>query len=378
MGGGRSRVPGPLEAADHLRDIARRTAVSAEANRRLDPEFIAALKQSGLAAAALPATVGGSGGDVPSLLEAIRRIAHGDGSAGWVTMIYASSSLTGHYLEAEGLREVFSEGAATLSSGVLAPRGTARPVGKGHKVSGRWPFASGSLDASWISLGAMVDGTQGDSSGILNFYLPMTQVEIVDTWDVIGLRATGSHDVVVTERQVPSHLAFDLAQTPRTNDPIARFPIYGLLAACIGAVSLGIARAAIEEACELGGVKVPTGSKRRLVDRPAFHEALARAESLIESATFYLFGRASRADGPATTDDRARLRMAASYAVESSRDAVELMYRAAGGSSVYSKSPLQRHLRDVHTATQHMMVAQPTWELTGRVLAGLETDVSVL
>lgn len=236
LGGAKQAVSGLLEEADHLHEIARRTAVSAEQSRRLDPAFIQALRSSGLAAVALPVALGGRGADVPTLLEAIRRIARGDGSAGWVAMIYASSSLAAHYLEPRAVREVFAEGTATLSSGVLAPRGMAQVVDGGYVVSGRWPFASGSLDASWISLGAVVEGKGAESGGLLNFYLPMPQVEIIDTWDVIGLRATGSHDVVVTEQQVPAHLSFDLTQVPRTDEPIARFPIYGLLAACIGAV----------------------------------------------------------------------------------------------------------------------------------------------
>jgi alkylation response protein AidB-like acyl-CoA dehydrogenase len=92
----------------------------------------------------------------------------------------------------------------------------------------------------------------------------------------------------------------------------------------------------------------------------------------------YLFDSAAVSSFPATFEERARLRGAATHAVDASRQAVDLMYGLAGGSAVYTGSPLQRHLRDIHTATQHMMVAQPTWELAGRVMLGMETDTSQL
>ena len=160
-------------------------------------------------------------------------------------------------------------------------------------------------------------------------------------------------------------------------EPIARIPIFGLLAAGIGAVCLGIARAAIDEAADLAGIKVPTGSKRRLIDRPAVQEAIARAETMVAAARCYLLALAS--PGPTVSiEDRARLRMAATFAVSASREAVDLMYTAAGGTSLYSRSPLQRHFRDLHAATQHMMVAQPTWELAAKALLGIESDTTSL
>jgi alkylation response protein AidB-like acyl-CoA dehydrogenase len=98
----------------------------------------------------------------------------------------------------------------------------------------------------------------------------------------------------------------------------------------------------------------------------------------VASATLYLHKTAAGPSFPATLEDRARLRAAATHAVDCSRQATDLMYGLGGGSAVYATSPLQRHMRDIHTATQHMMVAQPTWELVGRVLLGMDTDATQL
>jgi alkylation response protein AidB-like acyl-CoA dehydrogenase len=322
---------------------------------------------------AIPRNVGGFEPEVLSILETIKEIATADGSAGWVTMIYATSSVGAHYLSDDALAEVYAPGPDVLVAGVLAPRGTVSSSNSGITLSGRWPFASGSVDADWISLGALDPGGR-----LVSLILPMSDVEVIDTWDVIGLRATASHDVAVRDCPIPEHRVFDLSGPPNTTEAPARFPIYGLLAAGIGAVCLGIARSAIDQLIDLAGAKIPTGSKRRLADRGAVQEAVARAEAMVGAATLYLFDSAAVSSFPATSEERARLRAAATHAVDASRQAIDLMYGLAGGSAVYAGSRLQRHLRDIHTATQHMMVAQPTWELAGRVMLGMETDTSQL
>ncbi len=361
-----------VAAASTLAEVARTTAVESERNRRVSPELIELLRGSGVSGAGVPRSAGGRAIDPSVLLGLIETVSAGDGSAGWVTMIYLTSSVAGHYLDPAGVEEVFAEGPGSLTSGVLAPRGTAKRVEGGYIINGTWPFASGSVDASWLTVGAMVEG-----SGRLSFFLPRTEFEILDTWDVMGLRATASHDVTINDRFVPDSRVFDLAGPPQTKEPIARLPLLGLLAAGIGAVCLGIARAAIDEASELAGIKVPTGSKRRLIDRPAIQEDIGRAETMVAAARSYLMGLAAP-DAAISIEDRARLRMAATFAVSMSREAVDLMYTAGGGSSLYSGSPLQRRFRDIHAATQHMMVAQPTWELGAKALLGIETDLSSL
>ena len=361
-----------LAAATRLAEIARDSADVSEKNGRVDVAFLNCLREEGLGGPGIPLVAGGQRIDPAMLLRIIEIVAAGDGSAGWVTMIYATSSVAGHYLDSDGRDEVFADGPASLTSGVLAPRGTARRVAGGYEVSGSWPFASGCVDAGWIGLGAITE-----DSARLSFFFPHDEVEILDTWDVMGLRATASHDVLVDRRFVPERRVFDLTGQPRTRESIARIPIFGLLAAGIGAVCLGIARAAIDEAADLAGVKVPTGSKRRLIDRPAVQEAIGRAETVVAAARCYLLALAS--PGPTVSiEDRARLRMAATFAVSASREAVDLMYTAAGGTSLYSRSPLQRHFRDLHAATQHMMVAQPTWELATKALLGVESDTTSL
>lgn len=357
------------ELARVLAELARTHADSAEIDGRLDQSFIERFREVGAWAA--PTSHGGSSPSLYEMLDVIRVVATGDGSAGWVAMIYLTSSVSGHWLSEKARDEVFAKGLGTLLAGVLAPRGTARAVDGGFRLTGRWPFGSGSADADWMGLGAVIDDTPA-RTGI--FFVPRNEIEIVPTWSVLGLRATSSNDQRVEDAFVPDHLVAYLDGPNLTAEPVASFPIFGLLAAGIGAVTIGIAQAAIEEFIAVSGAKTPTGSKRRLIDRAAAQEAIGRAYAGTESSWFYLAERAASVTEIASQMDRVRLRLAATSAVEASRRIVDDLYTLAGGSSIYTQSPLQRQLRDIHTATQHMMVGQPTWELTGRVLVGLETD----
>jgi alkylation response protein AidB-like acyl-CoA dehydrogenase len=355
--------------AQDLVELARRDAINAEERGRLDDEFIERFREIGAWAAPI-----GRDGLQPTLfemLDLIRVVATGDGSAGWVAMIYLTSSVAGHWLPPEGRAEVFAGGVHSLIAGVLAPRGNARSESGGYRLSGKWPFGSGSAHADWMGLGAVIDAIP-ERTGV--FFVPRDEIEIVPTWSVLGLRATSSDDQSVSEVFVPQHRVAYLDGPNLTAEPVARFPILGLLAAGIGAVSIGIAQATIAEFSELAGAKTPTGSKRRLADRARVQEAVSRAHAGVESAWYYLAHRSTSVSDVANQSDRVRLRQAATAAVEVSRAIVGDLFNLAGGSSIYERSPLQKQLRDIETASQHMMVGQPTWELTGRVLLGIDSD----
>jgi alkylation response protein AidB-like acyl-CoA dehydrogenase len=297
-------------------------------------------------------------------------------------MIASTSSSMAAYLPEEGAREVFAEGTHSLNAGVFAPMGRAIPVEGGFRVTGRWPFGSAGLHAGWISGGCFVEN-QTDRT-VMTAFFPASAVEILDTWHVAGLRGTGSNDFAVEDVFVPTRRTACLQiQEPRTDDPLYRFPPFGLLALGIAAVALGIGQGAIDDLRALASGKVPTGSRRRLAERPAIQEAVARAEAMVGAAESFLMTEVENAwrraqEGHIDVTTRSRVRLACTHAVDQATQAVDLMYRAGGGTSIYESCRLQQRFRDIHTATQHMMVAQPTWEVVGRVLLDVETDTSSL
>ena len=158
------------------------------------------------------------------------------------------------------------------------------------------------------------------------------------------------------------------------------FPVFGLLALGIAAVALGNARGAIEDLVELAGAKQPQGSRRSLAERGSAQSTLAVTEANLRSARAFFYEavdeawQVARQSGAIEMRHRAALRLAATHATRTASDVTRSMYDLGGGSSVFLSSPLQRRFRDSHVATQHIMVAPPTYELTGRVFMGLPVD----
>jgi alkylation response protein AidB-like acyl-CoA dehydrogenase len=263
-------------------------------------------------------------------------------------------------------------------------------VDGGFQVNGRWQWGSGTQNADWVMGGCRVirDGeTELMRNGVPRSRMmlaPADEIECLDTWHVSGLCGTGSTDFAMNDLFVPERRAVGLGVDGPLERPLYAFPQFGLLAMGIAAVSLGLARAAIDELVSFASAKTPQGSVRPLATRASTQSDVARAEALLRSARSWYYEtieaawEGARARGVIDEEHRRDVRLATTHATQASAAAVDLVYELGGGTSVYRRSPLQRIFRDVHVATQHMMVSKGTLELTGRLFLGLETDTSLL
>jgi indole-3-acetate monooxygenase len=386
------RAPGPVEAARLIAPRVAAIAAESESARRMPAALAREMARLGLFRLLVPRRLGGLEVEPSTMIDTVAEVARADGSAGWCLMIGATSGLLSAYLPEGAAREIYGDPDA-ITGGVFHPRGRAVVDGAALRVSGRWPFASGCQNCTWLMGGCLVFAgaderrprakANGSAEARLVIF-PAPQAEILDTWRVSGLRGTGSHDIAVADLHAPVERSAWLADAPVQTGPLYSFPAFGLLALGIAGVTLGIARGAIDDLVTLALEKVPTGGRRPLAERSAAQAQVARAEGLVRGARAQLgdtigsaWQRAEQGDA-CDLRTRALLRIAATDAVRASAQAVDLMYEAAGASAIYESSPLQRRFRDVHTATQHTMVAAPTYELAGRVLLGLETDVELL
>jgi len=218
---------------------------------------------------------------------------------------------------------------------------------------------------------------------VRSFLFRSDETKVLDTWDTSGLRGTGSHDIEVTDLLVPSARSFSLL-TGRPKHAGYTLPYFGVLAAGVAAVGLGIARASLDAFVAMAKSKTPPGSKRTLAHRELVQLDVAKAEAKLRAARAFLFEAmeeatavASSTDGPSLAS-RARLRLAASHAAEESAAVTALAYQAGGGSAIYARSPLQRQFRDAHVVTHHVMVSAVATTLAGRVLLDLESDTTTL
>lgn len=225
---------------------------------------------------------------------------------------------------------------------------------------------------------------ENDRPEIRAFLFPAGEARVIDTWDVSGLCGTGSHHVEVEDIEVPEERTCRLTDdAPQHDGPLYRFPVFGLLAAGVAAVGLGIARASIDAFSALATKKKSFGGGRTIAHGESVQQAVARAEGDVAAATALLRGACDDAyrraeDGELDLHTRAALRLAATHATRLAVRATDAMYDAGGGTALYRSSPLQRHFRDIHALTQHIMVSQLTYKTVGRVFLGIDTDVSQL
>jgi alkylation response protein AidB-like acyl-CoA dehydrogenase len=271
--------------------------------------------------------------------------------------------------------------AGTITSG----SGTASPVPRGFRVSGRWPFASGCHQADWLVCVAHIleadgrprrapDGTPRPYT----FVLPAGACDILDTWHTVGLRGTGSHDFQVQDLFVPEGRHFPArGGTSYQSGPLYNTPFYHVWAPNIAGVALGIARAAIESFVELAATKQPSRSTVVLAERETVQEKVGQAEALLRSGRALLFETIRQtwdllARGcPVPEEVTALNRLAASTAVNHAIAAVDLVFTLAGSTSIYERSRLERCFRDVHVVRQHAVVGPNGVTQAGRYFLGL-------
>ncbi len=354
-----------------------------ERERRLSRDISTAFAKDGFYHMLVPRQYGGLEVHPLDFIEVLKRISAGDGSAGWNVMIGATTGLLAASLPDHFAREIYGTAPGTMTVGVTAPLGRAEKVDGGHLVTGTWPFASGCQNADWICGGCFLfeNGEQVlNDKGEPDVHLMMFgsgEIDIQDTWHVAGLRGTGSHHFSTEAVFVPEGRSVVLGGRARVRAPLYQFPMLGLLALGVSSVSLGIGYHALDTFRKLAGVKTPTGSRKTLVQRALVQAEVARAVADLGSAEAYMKEAVVRAWDQAERGERldtrvkAGLRLAAVNTTHRAVAAVDRLYEAAGGSSIYESSPLQQCFRDVHVTTQHIMVASPVYEVVGRVELGL-------
>ncbi|MGE0598403.1 MAG: acyl-CoA dehydrogenase family protein [Dehalococcoidia bacterium] len=373
-----------------ITELAAAHAAAGESAGQLAPEVASAILSAGLFRMMVPAAIGGGEASPLEMIEAIDALSQGDGAAGWILMIGATTGASSVQLPLEGAREVFGDPAG-LVVGAVVPKGIATRVEGGFRLSGVWPFGSGTGHATWITGGAVVVGPDGPEMVAEKvphtrmMFFPRSAVSIKDTWHVSGLRSTGSNDFEVADVFVPEHHSYAMGtRSDWAEGRTYHFPFFGLLAVGVAAVATGIARAAITELKSLAAAKTPSGSRRLLAERAAAQSGVAEAEALLRSGRGFMFDTVrdvwerAQAGARIGNEDKAMIRLAATTATLNSTRAVDICYNLGGATSIYSDNLLQRHFRDVHTVTQHVMVGQPTLEVAGRILLGLPTDTSTL
>lgn len=362
-----------------------------ETGRRLPAPLVAALQQAGVFRMTMPREWGGPELDPLSQLRIIEALSAADASVGWCVMIGCDSGYLSGFLDQQVAREMYPDlDMVTASS--LIPRGRAVPVAGGYRVSGRWPFASGCQHSAWIVGGCLVyDDERSDQprlgpTGVpetRQCFLPAEAVSILDTWHTTGLRGSGSHDVTVSDCFVPQERTYSYPQLEFYRPgSLYRFPLNILYK--FAAVPLGVARAALDALVEageqpsrltaIGGEAAPP---RALRDEEFVQDAVGRAAALLGAARAYLYTTVGElwatleAGQPPSPQQGTDFQLVHAQVFAMCTAAVELLYKARGGSAVYAGNRLDRCLRDVLTMNQHVINSSRAYTIGGRQVLGL-------
>ena len=379
-----------LDAARGFVPMLRERADDIEMARQLPQDISDLFADAGLYGMFVPRKYGGSETSPVAFMDVVEALATGDGSAAWCVFIGATSGLVSGYLPPATAQEIFGANPRSRIAGVFAPRGFAVPENGSYRVNGEWQWGSGTQNSDWV-LGGCAIIRDGSPELLPNgmpasrmMITPRSEIEFLDTWHVSGLSGTGSTNFAMRDLLIPADRAVSLMVDKPINRPLWAFPVFGLLAIGISAVALGLARAAVDEVVDLASKKTPEGRLKPLAKSAITHRDVAEAEALIRSGRAFLWDSISRAydaameTGELSVELRRDIRLAAANATRSGAKAVDIAYNLAGGSSVYRTSPIQRYFRDVHVATQHMMIGPMIWEQTGRLFVGVDSDTSML
>jgi len=359
-----------------------------EASRRLPADLTQELARAGFFRIFLPEAYGGLDLTPMAAMEVFEELARADASVAWCVW-NGNTHWTTAQLAPEAARTIHADPAVVTANSTRAS-GQAQVVPGGYRVNGRWSLVSGCELGTWMVLLCVVhEGgkprlTPAGAPETRFMILPSTECEIIDTWTVGGLRGTGSHDVVVRDCFVPSSYGSAFTDPHFLPEPRYRIPPFSRVIPGLGAMALGIARTAIETLTEIAVEKTPQRTTQTLRENYGAQVRVSQAESLVRSARLFLLDSLEElwsgliAEGEATMEARAHVRLAASHTVSSAVQAVDLLYIAAGASALFTSCPLERAFRDVHAITQHIGVHPRVLETTGRVLFGLEPDTPLL
>ncbi len=357
-----------------------------ESGRALPPDLLDAMHGAGMFRTLLPRVLGGGEVHPASFVQFAEAVAMGDGSAGWCVGQGSGCSMIAAYLAPAIAREIFGPADGVLAWG-FGPNGRAVVCEGGYRLTGRWSFASGSRHATWLgghSLVCRPDGTPiPDAAGETperTLLFPRRAATIIDDWQVMGLRGTGSDSYAVTDLFVPAaySAARDSDRDRREPGTLYRFGSQQLYSAGFGGVALGLARAMLDAFLALARTKTPAARTSPLRDDPVIQAEVGRSEARLRAARAHLLlvlrdvHDEVAESGRLTMDQRIAIRMASTFAIQEARDVAAFVWQEAGSSAIFERNPFERRFRDLHSVTQQAQGRSHHFGTVGQHFLGLK------
>lgn len=380
-------TPSPVDTARKLAPEIRACAETIEAERELPARVFEALADAGLFHLLLPRSLGCPELDLPTYVRVIGEIALGDASTAWIVNQCSVFATYAARLRPDVARQIWIDTPRSIVANTPMPTATAIAVPGGYRVTGRQGFSTGCRHAAWLSPLAPItengqvrllpDGTPETRY----FFVPAAEVTLLDTWQVRGMRGTGTHHFQVNDVFVPEERSVLASTAPLLEPgPLYQIPRTLLFGCGDAAVALAVARNAWDAFVELASTKTARSQSGTLREQALVQADVGRTESDIRAGRAMLHETvrevwaAVSERGTITLEERVALRMAITHPIRLACQVVDTLYNAAGATAVFESHPLQRYFQDIHVITQHLQGRRAHYALVGRHLLGLEVE----
>ena len=347
-------------------------AAEIDRDRQLPAALVSQLVDAGLFRLLVSSWLGGEQLDWLEYLAVIRTLAAADGSTAWCVNQACVFATTAARVPEELAREVWGRSDAIVANGPPA-RTCSTAVEGGYRLTGRWMFSSGCRHANWMAAVSLEDGSEQRLH-----ILPKEQVQLIDVWQVQGLRGTGSFHFETDDVFVPSARTAIVTESNTRAGPLYAIPRNLLFACGFASVALGVARAGLDSTVTLAGEKTAQFASKRLAHNPVVQQQVGKAEAIWQSAKALLDETTAavwqrlESGRDITLDDRIALRMSSTHAIRQAADAVDIAYNLTGSHAVFTDTGIQRRFQDVHAITQQVQGREAHYETVGQHLLGVE------
>lgn len=377
----------PIAAARDVTPILQSQTAEIEALGRLTPRVVNALHERGLYRAMLPRQLNGYGSGIGTFVQLMETLAAADASTAWCVGQASGCSMAAGYVAPEIAREIWGNDPRGVLAWGFQVEGRAKVVPGGYRVTGEWAFGSGGYHATWLGGHCQVELPDGsihadkDGNPIERTMLfRQDQVTWSQSWNVVGLRGTGSDTYTVTDLFVPAAYSVrrDDPAERRIDDPFYQFTTTNAYSCGFAGVSLGIARAMLDALKELAQTKKPSHTARTLRDSPAMHHLVAENEATLRSARAFVLETIREAEqrvrrnSSLDLEARIMMRLASTTAIQRAKQVAEFAYHEAGATAIFTSNPFERRMRDIHASSQQLQGRTGHIETCGRYFLGLE------
>lgn len=340
-------------------------------------DIIDKLKQLGVYRALVPKRFGGNEWSPKQFCELIEQLSKADGSVGWVASFGMSPAYLGSLPEAT-LKELYKDSPDIVFAGGIFPPQPAEITDDGVVVCGRWKFSSGCMGADIVGVG-ISPRKDNEAQGLPRMaVMPAKKAKIEMTWDTVGLKGTGSHDLVVEDVLVAKDWTFVRGEPSKLPEPFFKYPSLSLATQVLTVVGIGVAAAALEEFQKLAPGKSSITGGAEIASRPVTQYEFAQAEGEFKAARVWFYDTmqivwneviAGRTPAPEQISD---MRLSCTHVARVCARVTRKMQMLAGMTAIYTHNPFSRFVNDTNVVTQHAFMGDATLQNAGLVSFGMK------